>query len=205
MMDKNFLASKTIQGVLVTLLGILLPKFGLDLGGEEVSQVAEALLILAGIGWTVYGRAKASGGLTVGKAKNAAPLVLVLVMLPGLLGGCAATTSGTRGTGEGLTALETAMTAGDKMSDLWLEVSGLYDSLMLTASAEVQSKLKSEIAPVINEAQEALVAYNGLVIAWAETGDGATEAERLALVSQITACCTKALSKILAYTMEDKS
>jgi len=64
---KNVFASKVIQGLLATGLGILLPKLHLPVGDADVQAIASDVLTVAGLAWGFYGRASVPGfGLRIG-------------------------------------------------------------------------------------------------------------------------------------------
>lgn len=61
----NYLKSVTIQGILVSLIGMLSARFGISsfIMPEEASAIADVLLQLGGLVLAVYGRKKAQGPL----------------------------------------------------------------------------------------------------------------------------------------------
>jgi len=68
-MEKFFLKSKTILGVIVTMLPTLLPALGISFGAEDaqlISNTGDALIQVGGAMLAVYGRfvAKHDIGLT---------------------------------------------------------------------------------------------------------------------------------------------
>lgn len=86
--SKNFLMSKTYQGIivmlLVRLLSFLLPKLGIQLPDAELTGIAEQILFGMGALWAAYGRATAKQPVALGKG---APVVLMLFVC--LSTGCA--------------------------------------------------------------------------------------------------------------------
>jgi hypothetical protein len=67
-MEKFFLFSKTIQGILIMLVPLVLQLTGVELPvGEDagVGSVITMLFELVGAAWATYGRIKATGAVTV--------------------------------------------------------------------------------------------------------------------------------------------
>ena len=65
-MDKFFLKSKTILGVILTILPTLLPWFGISFGPDDTQLVNEAFdstITAVGAVLAVYGRVKAKGAI----------------------------------------------------------------------------------------------------------------------------------------------
>jgi len=56
---KHPLKSKTIVGLIVTVLALLLAQFGVELTGSETAEAVGAVTSLVGITVAVYGRWKA--------------------------------------------------------------------------------------------------------------------------------------------------
>lgn len=57
MTTKGLLWSRTLHGVMVMLLGPWLVQHGFDEG--TVQEIAEALVVLVGAAWAIYGRIRA--------------------------------------------------------------------------------------------------------------------------------------------------
>jgi len=70
MKAKNILLSKTVWGVIITLIGSagLFQKFGISIGDSEAAadQIVQAL----GAAWTIYGRIKAKEDITLFPKKD---------------------------------------------------------------------------------------------------------------------------------------
>ena len=60
---KHITRSKTIWGVVVTLLAATLPKLGVKIGPSEVADFMEAFVAAAGAALAVYGRVTAKEGI----------------------------------------------------------------------------------------------------------------------------------------------
>ena len=58
---KAWWLSKTIQGQVVAVLGFLVELLKLPIGTDEVSGVVAAVLTIAGIGYSIYGRIATDG------------------------------------------------------------------------------------------------------------------------------------------------
>ena len=71
-MEKNFLKSKTLQGIAVMLVPAILKLVGVEASDGETNMVINALPALtqaAGAIWAVIGRFRAEKDLTIGPAK----------------------------------------------------------------------------------------------------------------------------------------
>lgn len=55
-MEKKWYESKTIQGVIITVLGFGATQLNIPILDGEITQVVTSLLTLVGVGYTVYGR-----------------------------------------------------------------------------------------------------------------------------------------------------
>ena len=67
-MDKFFLYSKTIQGVLITLIPVVAGLAGFEWSADDtggINEIINLTLSLAGAGWAFYGRRKATGAITL--------------------------------------------------------------------------------------------------------------------------------------------
>jgi len=67
-MDKFFLYSKTIQGILITLIPVIAGLVGWEWSADDTGGINEIInlgLAFAGAGWAWYGRRKATGGITL--------------------------------------------------------------------------------------------------------------------------------------------
>lgn len=60
-MSKAWYQSTTIQGSIVSALGILINYLHLPVGSDELSAVVSAFLLVAGVVASVYGRLKTKG------------------------------------------------------------------------------------------------------------------------------------------------
>lgn len=67
MKSKFVLKSKTVQGVLGMALALLLRLLGVEIGDAETTEIVQALGVLSGAAWAVYGRMTARSGLHVTK------------------------------------------------------------------------------------------------------------------------------------------
>jgi len=80
---KNFLTSKTFQGILLMLLGVLLPRLGVDFGNAEMAAMADDIVVALGALWAAYGRIAAKKSIALGKGNGVtAALLLCLIALP---------------------------------------------------------------------------------------------------------------------------
>ncbi len=58
---KKWYLSKTIQGQIVTLLGLLVTWFKLPVAQEEVAAIVGAVFTLIGLAYSIYGRVVTKG------------------------------------------------------------------------------------------------------------------------------------------------
>ena len=61
--------SQTYLAQIVAALVVVLPWFGLNLGSEEVTQLAQGVLLLGTVAWTLYRRHKAGDVSVLGVRK----------------------------------------------------------------------------------------------------------------------------------------
>lgn len=66
-MNKFFLDSNTIRGLLATLIGLVATVAGQQMSEDEIAQIVGPLVTLGGLLWAAYGRWKASQPLTTKK------------------------------------------------------------------------------------------------------------------------------------------
>ncbi len=77
---KNFLTSKTIWGLIITVAGMLLKKYGFDINVPDLTaEVVEAV----GIVIAIYGRIKASKSIVAGAAAKSLIIPVVLFLMAG--------------------------------------------------------------------------------------------------------------------------
>jgi len=86
METKHPLASKTIWGAIITVIGLLLQQFGVDVSGLQQADLAGALATVAGVVLTVYGRFRASGKISAGSGTAS---MFVALILAGAVSACA--------------------------------------------------------------------------------------------------------------------
>ena len=65
METKFILKSKTLQGVLGMLMPLLLPLLGVQFDDAQTQEIVQALGVLSGAAWAVYGRLSAKGGIHI--------------------------------------------------------------------------------------------------------------------------------------------
>lgn len=58
--SKKWFESKSIQGNIVTVLGFIATKYNLPILSDEIGAGVSAILVLVGIGYSIYGRLNAS-------------------------------------------------------------------------------------------------------------------------------------------------
>lgn len=133
--SRFFLKSKTIQGILVTAIPLLMKLFGLEWSEEltaDVAAIIDSAIGLGGLAWATYGRFRATNDgrkLAVNplKGASAAPpdalgaMLVACLVLPLLLAAC------------GTTAIQVAETPSQKADALLLT----YRDALGTASTVV--------------------------------------------------------------------
>ena len=63
--NKIFLKSKTVWGVIVMALPVILPLFGVNIDTSAIGGAGDQILTAVGAILAIYGRVKASGGISV--------------------------------------------------------------------------------------------------------------------------------------------
>jgi hypothetical protein len=172
---KNFLASKTLQGILVMVLTFL---FGDQFGDPEYAQIAEGVAILAGGVWALWGRVTADKKLTLGKGKSGLMASLALVLAVSVTG-CA-----------GKTAIEQVaeMPGSDQarfyagqLAQTWLDLDDGYRDAWVTASAKDKKWMSENLKPAIETAKPVVDSLVSTAKAWTVAAkkcpDGVTTAE----------------------------
>jgi hypothetical protein len=79
--SKFFLASKRVQGALAAILGLVLARYGVDMGETETLKVAGDILVVAGFLWHLVGQATAKKRLRLRPKSKTALLLLLLPIL----------------------------------------------------------------------------------------------------------------------------
>lgn len=160
---KNLLTSKTFQGVLVTLLGLLWQHLGLGVSEAETAELAGWIVTGLGLAWTVYGRAKTKGErLTVGKGSGSALGLILLLSATVAVSACAA---------KNIAAMpypEKARAVADMMLDEYIDLYSAFEQV----APDMQPENRAKAARALDLAKPAVVALADAALAWSETTAG---------------------------------
>ncbi|TIH12758.1 hypothetical protein D0S45_17460 [Marinifilum sp. JC120] len=148
---KHFLQSRTIWGVIVTAIALVASLAGKEIDGETQRQLLELGVAaggLVGMGLGIYGRFKAEKPIK--KVKSNSSTLLVLLAMPVLLQGCALMN---------LSPQDQALSVGKEMKIHYMALHREYESLHETLAPEQVSFMEEEVAPVMDKAKAAIIAY----------------------------------------------
>lgn len=182
---KNFLASKTFQGLIIMVLTLVLPKLGVRLADADTQQIAEILIQCIAAAWIAIGRITASKGITLGTADSGGAAnklgALLLVASLGLgLGvtGCAMKTISQ------LTGPEQARVAAQELLLTWQGAYEQYTALEPTFTPDERAKAQATVAPAINRAKPAVLAFASAANIWTITaGQNATAGQEVQAIA----------------------
>lgn len=161
--SKNFLVSKTLQGIVVMLLAYFLPKLGVTLGDAEMQNFAQTILVILGGAWSAYGRATASKSLAAGKGKQAGhgnPLLFLFLALAVLLGGCAAKNIAK------MSGPDAARSVAYELLQAYRDLHASYLDTLPKLSPERQALARRDMAPKMDQARRVLLALASAANAW---------------------------------------
>lgn len=166
---KNILLSKTFQGILVMILGALLPRLGLDFGDAELGQVANDLILAGGALWAAWGRITAKKGVTMGRgAKNCLVFVCAFTI--------AALAAGTTGCAvkkvSEAPAYEQARFYAQQVGKSYLDISEGYRAVYPSLSPEKQAWCGKELLPVLLQFKNVSDAMISAAILWSDIAEG---------------------------------
>jgi hypothetical protein len=214
---KNFLMSKTFQGLILMVLTLVLPKLGITLGDAEMNQVAMIVLQALAALWIAIGRIAASKGVSLGvgqpTAQDGSPgtqsgplsgqggfirpqaligLCSVLAafgLAVALLGGCSLKNVST------MSGPEKARAASYELMLTWKDVYTRYQALLPSLSVEGQQQAMRTVAPAINKAKPAVLSLAAAADVWSLTqAHNATgQDDTAALAADAQALITNAL------------
>lgn len=186
---KNFLFSKTFQGILIMLLAYLLPKFGVVMGDDELASMAVDVGMALGTIWALYGRVTAAKQITLGKA---VPTLLLIAML---LPACAAWKSATPTQKASITAQESAKA--------YIKLHDVYLNLHAALPDNERTMLESKVAPIMNTLKKTLIVFTDATILWNNTGTKPPDYDQLQeSAEQLLLDVTKCLSAASANATE---
>lgn len=182
-MSKFFLKSKTVQGVLAMLVPMLLQLFGIEIADAEITEIVEALTVLSGAVWALYGRLAAEGGLhflrprvpgfVCGELASFVGLVLIAALIGGALGlsGCA--------TWETATPPEKARIMSVELSEKYVKLHKEYEATLLRMGPEGRAVMETKVAPILDRLKQALILFNNGSITWSRTNEKPEDMEGL--------------------------
>jgi len=166
-MSKNFLASKTVLGVLIALLGHLWSRFGWTISDVETTQIATWAVSSVGYALALYGRCKTKGELlTLGRAKTGLLSVMLLIFVSVGPIGCAIST---------MTAVEQGRTYTDVLMTACDDIQDAYETKWASATTDEKTEL-ADVGKKINAARAAIILATDAVVTWSEADEGDTEA-----------------------------
>lgn len=189
---KNFLMSKTFQGLIVMVLTIVLPKLGLTLGDAEMQQLSVIVIQALAALWIAIGRVTASKGVSLGSGaapdekgfvrSDAVVGLCVALAIVGFslsfLGGCAL-----KSVAE-MSGPERARVVAQEFMLTWKDAYTRYKAAESALTGEELQQARSTVAPAINRAKTVVIALSSAADLWSITADSnATAAEEFAAIS----------------------
>jgi len=171
--SKNFLASKTYQGiivmVLVKILAVVLPKLGVELPDTDLTYMAEQLIFAAGAVWAAIGRATAKKSVALGKGS----VTLALLLCVGMATGCAIKQVSQ------YPAHEQARFYTEQMGRTYIDLHNGYLEAWPSLSPEQQKWAGEKLKPVMNKAKIAIDMAIGAAKTWSIAAEkcGAAQGE----------------------------
>lgn len=182
---KNFLASKTFQGLIVMVLTSL---FGSYLGEGEVAEIAQGVIMILGALWAAWGRISAKKGIALGKGS----VGLTALVLAVSLSACA-----------GKTAIEQVMDLpgpdqarfyAGQLGQTWLDLDEAYRRAWVDATPDEKEWLAKNFKPAIELAKPVVDSVISAAKAWTiaaeDCPDGvqSAEAESAELSARLALC-----------------
>lgn len=174
---KNFLLSKTFQGILVMILGVLLPRLGLDFGDAELSGMAADLAVAAGTIWAVVGRITAKKNLALGR--GGAAMILLCLVLP--LAACAV-----KAISEA-PPHDQARFYADQVARTYLDISEGYRAAWPSLTPEEQAWCSEHLKPVLKKFKTTADALLSAAKAWTIAVEDSDTAEAQAALDNCDA------------------
>lgn len=188
---KNFLLSKTFQGILVMLLGVLLPRLGLDFGDAELSGLAADLALIGGTIWAVVGRITAKKTLALGR--GGVVMILLCLVLP--LAAC-----GVRKVSEA-PPQDQARFYAQQVALTYLDISEGYRAAWPSLTPEKQAWCSEHLKPVLQKLRTASDALLSAAKAWTIAAEDCDTAE----AQSALASCDAARARYEALAAEAAS
>lgn len=162
MNSKHPLASRTVQGLVVTGLAVFLPKLGFEVDRAGLAALTDEAFVVLGLAWSLYGRIRAERPIRL-KTKPANTLMVLLLPVVCLSAvGCAHWSS--------LSGPEKARAFGYEAGHAYMDIHGHYEELENALPGEGREFLGERVAPALNTLKHLLIVYNDAVIAWSAGG-----------------------------------
>jgi len=158
-MEKNVFLTKTglsaIAGFAVLMFGL----FGIDMAEEEMEKALTAIAgVITAVG-VIYGRIKADKKATLKKpgGGSAGALLLALMLIPALAGGCAV---------KDMKPYEQASSVSYELMGVYLKAHDTYLEIYNEASPGLKEALAKDVAPYYNTTKSVLIELGDLSQAW---------------------------------------
>lgn len=152
---KNFLASKTFQGIIAMLLVTL---FGSQLGKSEAAKIAEVVALVASAAWAAWGRCTANKGVALGKGKSG--LMSLLLLVAAFSAGCAVKQVAQH------PAHEQARFYAEQLGQTWLDMDEGYRLAWAKATPAEKKWMSEKLKPVIETAKPVVDSVLSAAKAW---------------------------------------
>ena len=164
---KHLLQSRTVWGVVISILCTVLMAMGYSVDDAAQSQMVDVgLSIGVGIGGllSIYGRIKATKNVSVKKVPKvtgkAAGVILLLLLVPSAMTGCALS---------GLAPHDKGVAVGTELNTGYAALHDEYLSLHASLPPDGVQFLETNVAPVMDTAKRAIVAYDDAAMIYART------------------------------------
>lgn len=183
--SKNFLASKTFQGLIIMVLTSL---FGNSLGEGEVAEVAQGIVMILGALWAAWGRVSAKKGIALGKGGIGLTALALVVLLPACAGKTAVEQVAE------LPGPDQARFYAGQLGQTWLDLDDAYRLAWEDASLDEKAWLAKNLKPAIELARPVVDSLISAAKAWTivaedcPAGDQSAEAESAKLSAQMALC-----------------
>lgn len=177
---KNFLASKTFQGIIAMLLVTL---FGSQLGESDSAKIAEGVALLASAAWAAWGRCTAKKNVALGKGKSGLMSILLLVAV--FSAGCAIKQVAQH------PPHEQARFYAAQLGQTWLDMDEGYRLAWVNATPTEKKWMSEKLKPAIETAKpvvdSAISAAKAWSIAIRDCGDS-PEADSATMSAALARC-----------------
>lgn len=160
---KSFWKSKTIWGVIVTAVSLVA-----SLSGHNIDDTTQTELINVGVTiggvvgsiLAIYGRMKADKPIKKEKSNKSTEVLILLLLIPVTLQGCALAN---------LQPHEKALVIGEELKTPYTNLYDEYKELHEKLKPEQVKIMEIEVAPVMDKAKAALIAFRDAAAIYART------------------------------------